>query len=183
MAARGLVGFPVPGRPLLSQRPILGHTMCSYLSEQTCLFYRAVGRFLAQAVTARPWPTPRSTSSLARDSISFERERTNFSSVSGRCLFCRWWRLGAMTGRDTKIKSSRLSRTARRTTPRADSLCLWGEAGAWWHGGWPFLRSRHDDTRQRRGKLQTEIVTFLRLSLSFSGALRAGQRMSPFPAK
>ena len=24
-------------------------------------------------------------------------------SVSGRGLFCRWWRLGAMTGRDTKL--------------------------------------------------------------------------------
>jgi hypothetical protein len=29
-----------------------------------------------------------------------------------------------------KLHSSRLSRTARRTTPRADSLCLGGEAGA-----------------------------------------------------
>ena len=38
--ARGLAGFPVPGPPVaFSQRPILCHTMCSYLREQTCLFF------------------------------------------------------------------------------------------------------------------------------------------------
>jgi hypothetical protein len=44
--ARGLAGFPGPGPPVaFYQRPILCHTMCSYLSEQTCLYFRAVGRF------------------------------------------------------------------------------------------------------------------------------------------
>ena len=38
-------GPPCRAARCLSQRPILCHTMCSYLSEQICLYFRAVGRF------------------------------------------------------------------------------------------------------------------------------------------
>jgi hypothetical protein len=53
-----------------------------------------------------PGPNPRSIRDLrALVSFTFQRQRTNFISVSGRDLLCRWWRHGAMTGRDTTLHS------------------------------------------------------------------------------
>ena len=69
--ARGLAGSPVPGPPVAFSSGQFYVAQCdSYLSEQIRLNFRAVGRIPAQDVTARPWPNPRSTSSLARDSYS-----------------------------------------------------------------------------------------------------------------
>ena len=156
--AWGLAGSPVPGPPVaFPQRPILCHTMCSYLSELT-LPFSVSGRALpAQAVTARPWPTPRSTSPLARiQSGFFERERTNFISHrrAGRSLPVLPVVTARRDGRERHSNFIRPVSPGQRDERRHGQthFVLGAKLGRDVMTAGLCFRSRHDDTFQRRGK-------------------------------
>jgi hypothetical protein len=107
MTGTGSRGVPRAGaaRCLLPAANFMSHNVL--LSERANLSLISSGRALpAQAVTARPWPNPRSTSSLARDSLRiFERERTDISGQRQRSLpVLPVTTAGTARGRDTPIK-------------------------------------------------------------------------------
>ena len=158
MAGTGSRGVPRAGaaRCLLLAANFMSHNVL--LSERANLsFLRAVGRFPHRTCRRDPGRHHEAQPHLrALVAFTFERQRTNFSSVSGRCLCCRWRRLGAMIGRDiqTSFVPSLPDSVTNDTTGRL--TLSWGRSWGVLAGRLAFLfSSRHDSTRQRRGKIAT----------------------------